>query len=58
MIMSTPAQGDHHDYRDARGAVGHEPRQDSARRIVVIFGVIILAIGLMLLIWRLALLQT
>lgn len=56
--MSSPAPPDHHEYRDVRGTVGHRPRQDSARRIVVIFGVIILAIGLMLVIWRLALLQT
>lgn len=56
--MSTPGHADHEEYRDARGAVGHQPHQDSARRIVVIFGIIILAIGLMLVVWRLALLQT
>ena len=52
--MNTPVRSDQHEYRDARGAVGHRPRQDSPRRIIVIFAVIILAIGLMMLIWWLA----
>ncbi|HEX6444085.1 MAG TPA: hypothetical protein VF053_03280 [Streptosporangiales bacterium] len=56
--MSSPGQSDQQEYRDARGAVDHQPRQDSARRIIVIFAIIILAIGLMLVMWRLALLQT
>lgn len=49
--MSAPVQPDQHEYRDARGPVGHRPQQDSAGRIVVIFGIIILAIGLMMLMW-------
>lgn len=54
--MSTPVESDRHEYRDARGALGHRPRQDSVLRIVVIFGVIILGMGLMMVIWWLALL--
>lgn len=54
MIMTTPAQSDQQEHRDVRGPAGHRPQQDSARRIVVIFGVIIIAIGLMMLMWWLA----
>lgn len=45
-------------YRDKAQPAEHRVREDSAKRIVVIFGIIIGAIVLMIIIWRLALLQT
>lgn len=56
--MSTPSQGDHGPYRDKWSGTGHQVHGDSAKRMAVIWGILIAAILLMVLIWRLALLQT
>lgn len=57
--MSTSSQpGGHGGYRDKWRDTGHQIHEDSAVRMAVIWGIIIAAILLMVLIWRLALLQT
>lgn len=56
--MSTSSQPGHGGYRDKWRGTCHRVHGDSAIRMAIIWGIIIGAILLMVLIWRLALLQT
>lgn len=55
MTTSHPGHGG---YRDKERDPGHRVHEDSAIRMAVIWGIIILAILLMLLVWQLALTTT